>query len=132
MNRLVLIALAGLFGAIGIAARAYEAHGILSLPDISEPRLRNFSAGTEILLLHALALLGIAGLASALPRASLWLGLLLAAGTLLFAAPLLSFALTGARSLIALTPVGGMMLIAGWAGLALFAVIGIARGTKTH
>ena len=114
MTKSALVLAAGVLGAVGIAARAFEAHGITMLADMSEPRLRDFASGTEMLLMHALAMLALAGVADYVPRVARFTGILFTLGVVLFAGPLLHYGATGARSFMMLTPVGGMSLILGW------------------
>ena len=69
---------------------------------------------------HALALLAVGILLQQEPArvglaASAWL---FAAGILLFSGSLYAMALTGMRSLGAITPLGGVSFLAGWAVLA--------------
>jgi uncharacterized membrane protein YgdD (TMEM256/DUF423 family) len=113
-----LILAAGIFGALGIAARAFEAHGLVTLHGIDAPRIRDFSSGTEMLLLHALALLGAGALARTMPRTAMIAGIGFAVGPLLFAAPLIAYGLTGARTAMFVTPVGGSLMILAWIALA--------------
>jgi uncharacterized membrane protein YgdD (TMEM256/DUF423 family) len=65
--------------------------------------------------IHAIGLLVIPLLA---PRAANTCGVLLFAGILLFSGSLYALALTGVRSLGALTPLGGLAFIAAWLWLA--------------
>jgi hypothetical protein len=46
----LLILAAGLFGFLGVAAKAFEAHGLIALPDMIEPRIHDFSSATEMVL----------------------------------------------------------------------------------
>ena len=69
---------------------------------------------------HAIALLGIGNLLLHFPRSrgfrlAAWL---FVAGNLLFAGSLYLIALTGARGLGVITPLGGLAFLAGWAVLA--------------
>jgi uncharacterized membrane protein YgdD (TMEM256/DUF423 family) len=73
---------------------------------------------------HALALVALGTLQQG--GAGGWLvglsGTLFVAGIVLFSGSLYAMALTGARGLGALTPLGGICLILGWAALALLAL----------
>ena len=74
---------------------------------------------------HALGLLGVAWAAARLPGALVSAaGWLLVAGTVLFSGSLYLLALTGARWLGAVTPLGGAAFLAGWACLAWAALRG--------
>lgn len=96
--------------AIGIALGAFGAHG---LRDIAEPAmLANWETGVRYQMYAALALL-VLGLRPEQRRAPL----LLLAGAIIFSGTLYLMVLTGARWLGAITPIGGVLLIAGmlWA-----------------
>lgn len=84
-----------------------------------------FETGSRYQMYHALALFVVAIAATRWPimpvRAAGWLFI---AGTLLFSGSLYALALTGARSLGAITPVGGLCFLAGWVTLAYAAVKG--------
>lgn len=92
--------------AAGIALGAFGAHG---LQDLVEPAmLSNWETGVRYHMYAALALL-ILGLRREQRRAP-WL---LIGGVLVFSGSLYVMALTGARWLGAITPIGGVLLIAG-------------------
>ena len=68
--------------------------------------------------LHALALLGAALAAARAPSRPLRIaGTCFVLGVLLFSGSLYALALTGVLALGAVTPVGGLLLLAGWAAL---------------
>jgi uncharacterized membrane protein YgdD (TMEM256/DUF423 family) len=69
---------------------------------------------------HALALMILA----VLPLRRIgWPALLMGAGTLIFSGTLYAMALTDMRWLGAVTPLGGLLMIAGWAALACAALV---------
>ena len=120
-------ALAGALSAfIAVAAGAFGAHALRArlTPDL----LAVFETGARYQMYHALALLAVAWASNHWPgtpfRAS---GFLFIGGTLLFSGSLYLLALTGARWLGAITPLGGLLFLAGWAALA----IGVAKGGLT-
>jgi uncharacterized membrane protein YgdD (TMEM256/DUF423 family) len=113
--------------ALGVMAGAFGAHG---LKERLEPAmLVNWETAARYQLFHALGLLGVAFAArewpSRLVDAGGWL---LLAGTVVFSGTLYAMALTGVRILGAITPLGGLCLVAGWACLALSASRGGGRG----
>ncbi|WP_310569560.1 DUF423 domain-containing protein [Gemmatimonas sp.] len=120
MDRLFVM-IGALSGGIGVAAGAFGAHALKAR---LEPRmLEVFETGARYQMYHAIALLAAAWIVTRFPgslaNASGWLFL---AGTLLFSGSLYAMALTGVRALGAITPLGGVCFIAGWACLALAAM----------
>ncbi|WP_309671999.1 DUF423 domain-containing protein [Gemmatimonas sp.] len=120
MDRLFVM-IGALSGGIGVAAGAFGAHALKAR---LEPRmLEVFETGARYQMYHAIAMLAAAWIVTRFPgslaNASGWLFL---AGTLLFSGSLYAMALTGVRALGAITPLGGVCFIAGWACLALAAM----------
>jgi uncharacterized membrane protein YgdD (TMEM256/DUF423 family) len=117
-------ALAGALSAfIAVAAGAFGAHALRArlAPDL----LVVFETGARYQMYHALALLAVAWASNHWPGTPLRMaGWLFIGGTLLFSGSLYLLALTGARWLGAVTPLGGLLFLAGWAALA----IGVAKG----
>lgn len=105
---------------LSVAAGAFGAH---ALRDRLEPRLLEvFETGARYQMYHALALLLVGALANRFPGAlATAAGWLFVAGTVLFSGSLYAMAFTGIRALGAITPLGGVCFIAGWACLALAA-----------
>ena len=83
---------------------------------IEQSAVPGFETGVRYQMFHALALLALALAIARWPQrrlaAAAWL---LFAGTLVFSGSLQVLAVTGARWLGAVTPVGGIVLISGWA-----------------
>ena len=108
----------GVLGAISafcsVALGAFGAHALKSR--LSAEALAVFETGARYQMFHALALLLVAALPQL--RASL-AGWLFVAGTILFCGSLYALALSGVRGWGAITPVGGLCFLAGWAVLAL-------------
>jgi uncharacterized membrane protein YgdD (TMEM256/DUF423 family) len=102
---------------IAVAAGAFGAHALRArlAPDL----LTAFETGARYQMYHALALFVVAWASNHWPgmpmRAAGWLFI---GGTLLFSGSLYLLALTGARWLGAITPLGGLLFLAGWAALA--------------
>ena len=100
-----------------VALGAFGAHG---LRDRVEPRmLEVFEVGVRYQMFHALALLA-AALARPLLRARRADAACacFVAGTAVFSGSLYAMTLTGIRALGAVTPVGGVLFLAGWVLLA--------------
>ena len=82
-----------------------------------------FETAVRYQMYHALALLAVAWAAQRWPGGlTQWAGWLLVAGILIFSGSLYVLVLTGPRWMGAITPIGGVALIAGWACLLLAAV----------
>lgn len=121
------ILLSGVLGFLAVALGAFGAHGLKArlggLPDYAQ-RMDWWQTAAQYHLVHALALLAVATL---LQRGSagpvgVWAGIGFIAGIILFSGSLYVMTLTGVRVLGAVTPIGGLCLLAGWACLALTAI----------
>ena len=124
----IWIGVAGLSGAAAVAADAVARHLLAG----DAYRLDLAATGARYGLSHALALLATAILRRGLPLAAPahWLGLAgwcFAAGLLLFSGSLYVLAAGGPVMVGPLTPVGGVLLIAGWVAL-LAAALALPRG----
>ncbi|MFO7588872.1 MAG: DUF423 domain-containing protein [Gemmatimonadota bacterium] len=117
MQRLAWV-LGSLSAFAGVAAGAFGAHALRTR--IAPELLAVYDTGVRYQLLHALALL-LVGLAAARWPAGGWSGpvWLFAAGTVLFSGSLYALAISGVRWLGAITPLGGLCFLAGWALLLL-------------
>ena len=105
--------LAILFGAFGVHALK----GTLGEYEMSVFEKANYYHLTQSLGLLLVALVGKSGLVG--ERAALVTLRLLLAGIVIFSGSLYLLALTGVRTFGAITPIGGVCLILGWAVLAL-------------
>jgi uncharacterized membrane protein YgdD (TMEM256/DUF423 family) len=115
-NNRRFFAVGSALAATAVAAGAFGAHGLKTR--IAPELLDAFSTGARYQMFHALALLAVAWGVTQWPDARLDLGgWMLAAGTLVFSGSLYLMALTGARWMGAITPIGGVLLIGGWAVL---------------
>ncbi len=103
---------AGLIGAAGVAAAAASAHG-------GDARLWNAIA--LVALTHAAAFVGFSLMAARGGRLSRIAGLLIGAGATVFVLDLALRAHSGIRLFPMAAPTGGVMMIAGWLGVALAA-----------
>ena len=117
------LAIAALSGLLAVAAGAFGAHALEAR--LTADRLAIFETAARYQMYHALALIGVAWVASALPgnpgivSASGWA---FVAGTLVFCGSLYLLALGGPRWLGAITPIGGLGFLTGWALLGLAAL----------
>ena len=116
----VLLLLAALFGFTGVGLGAFAAHGLKG--QLSAEYLAVFQTGVHYQMLHALALLALAALWQRLPGRLLpAAGVCFCVGILLFSGSLYALTLTGISALGMITPVGGLMFLAGWFCLGLAA-----------
>jgi uncharacterized membrane protein YgdD (TMEM256/DUF423 family) len=105
------------FAFLAIALGAFGAHALRThlAPDLLEA----FDLGARYLLVHAVALVALGLGSNRLARRTVSVvGALLVAGMVLFSGSLFALALTGTRAWGAVTPVGGVALLVGWAWLA--------------
>lgn len=101
---------------LAVAAGAFGAHALRAR--LTSDLLAVFETAARYHMYHALALLAAAWAVTRWPGP--WpvrAGWLFLAGTLLFSGSLYALALSGVRSLGAITPFGGAALLAGWACL---------------
>lgn len=120
MERLFLL-IGSLSGFAAVALGAFAAHALKTR--LSPDLFAIFEVGARYHMYHALALLAAAGAASRWPGP--WTtaaGAFFIAGTAVFSGSLYLLALTGQRWLGAVTPLGGLALLAGWLCLAVAAV----------
>jgi uncharacterized membrane protein YgdD (TMEM256/DUF423 family) len=102
---------------LAVALGAFGAHGLEGR--ISGADLATFETAVRYQMYHALALLLVAALPEALTgRGGKVAGWGFAAGIVVFSGSLYLLLLTGQRWLGAVTPVGGVAFLAGWAALA--------------
>lgn len=104
------LGIAAINGALAVMAGAFAAHGLEAR--LSADSLAVFETGARYHMYHALAM-GLSALVSAGRASVAFMG-----GILLFSGSLYLLALTGAPILGAVTPIGGLCFIAGWAFLA--------------
>lgn len=106
-----------LFGLLGVAAGAFGAHALRArlAPDL----LAVFETGARYQMYHALALLAAAWAAERWPSGTaVAAGWAFVAGIVVFSGSLYLLAVSGVRWLGAVTPLGGVAFLAGWALLA--------------
>lgn len=114
-----ILVLASVFAGLAVAAGAFGAHGLKGR--VEEDLLPIFETGARYHMYHALALLGtgLLGAQGWLSRRSLMvIATLFAVGLVIFSGSLYTLTLTGVRRWGAVTPIGGVLLITAWAGLA--------------
>ena len=116
MDRL-FFALGSLFGFLGVALGAFGAHALKAR--LEADLLATFEVGVRYQMYHALALLAVGWAHTKWPGAFVTAsGWLFVAGIVVFSGSLYALSLSGVRWLGAITPIGGVALLAGWLCLA--------------
>ena len=111
------LGIGALSACVAVAAGAFGAHGLRDV--VSADRLVVWETAARYQMYHALGLLIVAYLASQKSAGPARLGgWLFVAGTILFSGSLYALTLTGITILGAITPLGGLALMAGWLVLA--------------
>ena len=115
MERVFLI-IGAILGFFAVAAGAFGAHALRGR--LSAEMLDIFEVAVRYQMYHALALVALGWVTVRAPTPTLNLsGWLMVGGTVVFSGTLYILALTGIRWLGAITPLGGLALMAGWACL---------------
>jgi len=112
---------AGVLGFLSVGAGAFGAHGLRD--SVTPERLSAWQTAAHYGLVHSGVLLALALYASATGRAIALPAALFSAGILLFSGSIFGLVLFELRMLGPVTPLGGVLLLAGWASL-----ITLARG----
>ncbi len=116
MSGLWLI-IGGFFGMTAVGAGAYGWHSLGE----DEPIRQVFMMGVDYQMWHALALVGVAWVASrpelTSSRLPLVAGTTFSLGIILFSGTLYLFALIGYVPIEGAAPIGGYLMMAGWAAL---------------
>jgi uncharacterized membrane protein YgdD (TMEM256/DUF423 family) len=120
MDRTFLL-IGAVLGFLGVAIGAFGAHGLKSR--LSPDMLGVFEIGVRYHMYHVFALLIVAAAIGHIGAARLLTiaGWAFVAGIVIFSGSLYALALTGTGILGAITPIGGLAFLIGWASLAFFA-----------
>lgn len=109
--------LGALLALLAVALGAFGAHALRA--SLSPQDLATFETGVRYQMYHALALLAVAGAVARWPGSTAAVaGWLFVVGIVVFSGSLYVLVLTGQRWLGAVTPLGGLAFLAGWALLA--------------
>ncbi len=130
MNRSLTV-LASVLGFLGVALGAFGAHGVKGFladaPDAAV-RLAWWETASKYHLVHALAIGLTAVLAAHVegltPKLAAWL---FGGGIVLFSGSLYAMTLSNVKILGAVTPIGGLLLLAGWAVVG-YSALQLSRG----
>lgn len=116
MDRFFIV-VGALSAGIAVMAGAFGAHGLEAR--VSPERVETFRTGVTYQMYHALALLFVGWLAAQSGGPVIhWAGYSFIAGMVVFSGSLYVLVLTDTAWLGAVTPIGGVAFIAGWALLA--------------
>jgi uncharacterized membrane protein YgdD (TMEM256/DUF423 family) len=113
----VFLKFAAISGFLSVALGAFGAHGLKKR--LSEDMLAVYQTGVEYQFMHTLALLAVSlfilhwGKSTALTIA----GFSFIAGIIIFSGSLYALSLSGIKILGAITPIGGLAFLIGWASL---------------
>ena len=112
-----------LINLLGVAGGAFGAHALRSR--LSPDMLAVFETGVRYQMYHGLAVLLVALAIGQFGAARLLLvsGWSFVGGVVLFSGSLYALALTDVRVMGAITPIGGLLFLLGWACLLLFALL---------
>jgi uncharacterized membrane protein YgdD (TMEM256/DUF423 family) len=106
---------------LGVALGAFGAHGLK--PRVSPELMEIFETGVRFHMYHALGLLAVGWGAMRWPGVPVQIaGWAFTFGIVVFSGSLYLLAMTGIRWLGAVTPLGGVAFMIGWAALALAAL----------
>lgn len=110
-----MIRFTGLFGALAVLTGAFGAHALKER--LPADLLAVWNTGAHYHLVHSAVLLalGLVGARDARVRLPF---LLIATGVVIFSGSLYALALSGIRPLGAVTPIGGVLIVAGWISIA--------------
>lgn len=122
MDRTFLL-IGSILGFLGVVLGAFGAHALKSR--LSPDMLAVFETGVRYQMYHVFALLIVAAAIGHSGNARLLVtaGWLFFAGILLFSGSLYVLALTSVGILGAITPIGGVLFLIGWACLAVYALL---------
>lgn len=119
MTSRALLLSAGTCGALFVALGAFGAHGLEG--KLSDSAMATWDTAVRYHMAHSLLLLGLAVLAERFPTQRFFrmAGMLVLAGIIVFSGSLYILALSGIGWLGAVTPIGGVLFIAGWVLIAM-------------
>ena len=103
---------------VAVALGAFGAHGLKQR--LSVEMMAVFQTGVQYHFYHALGLFAVALVAARHPQSALiqWSAWLMLGGIVLFSGSLYGLSLSNIRGLGAITPIGGLALLASWLCLA--------------
>lgn len=122
MHRSIWVLFAAISGFLAVALGAFGAHALKA--SLSPALYQVYQTGVEYQFYHTFALLFLGLAADKLPQRLInGSGWAFSVGILLFSGSLYLLALTGIRTLGAITPLGGIAFLLGWGLLAYAALV---------
>lgn len=113
MQTKIFFLIGSLLGFLGVAFGAFGAHALKAR--LSPEMLTIFETGVRYQMYHVFALLTVGALGQLLPNSRLGVaGWLFCVGVLIFSGSLYTLSLSGVKAWGAVTPLGGVCLLAGW------------------
>ena len=109
------ISVAGLLGVLSVIAGAFGAHGLRET--VTPERLSAWHTASHYALIHSGVILALALYGAATGRSVTLPASLFTAGVALFSGSIFGLVLFELRVLGPVTPIGGLLLIAGWASI---------------
>ena len=109
------VAVAGVLGTLSVIAGAFGAHGLRE--SVTPERLSAWHTASHYALMHSVALLALSGWGAATGRLITLPAVLWTVGVVLFSGSIFGLVLWEIRALGPVTPLGGLLLIAGWVSL---------------
>ncbi len=118
------LAASAISGFLAVALGAFGAHALKQR--LSADMLAVYETAVQYHFYHTLALLAVAVLMVGGAQGLKLSAVLFLVGTLIFSGSLYALALSGVKILGAVTPIGGLCLLAGWACLTYAAIKGLS------
>ncbi|MAY35677.1 DUF423 domain-containing protein [Idiomarina sp. UBA4206] len=118
------LAASAISGFLAVALGAFGAHALKQR--LSADMLAVYETAVQYHFYHTLALLAVAVLMVGGAQGLKLSAMLFLVGTLIFSGSLYALALTGVKILGAITPIGGLCLLAGWACLTYATIKGLS------
>jgi uncharacterized membrane protein YgdD (TMEM256/DUF423 family) len=123
------LVLASVLGCLSVVSGAFGAHALEDL--LSPESLKSYETGVRYMMLHSIVILFLNGSTNLQTKTRNRLSYLFFSGILFFSGSIfaISLGLVPASSIWFITPLGGLLLISGWIGMA-FAFLKQLRENK--